>query len=802
MKVRFDSLNRFEVPKFYVCNPGSIYSNGLLTKIIGCLSDTSDEELVLNFNATSELNFRAYKTTREDPEENNYVRNLYRSLQNRRLVYVDSVGFFVISQVDEASSEQGRYKDIRAESCEIEIAQKALTYIEDGTYKFIDLLEQIVATLPMWLIGHIDDSVKEKYRTFESVSTELNTLEFFMENMQDAYECIFQFDIVKREINVYDQNNFVRQTPILFTGNDLVNSIEITESSDDLYTAISVFGANNLGISAVNPLGSNTIYDFSYYLSWMSPGLRAKVISWSRLVDEKKEPYLDLSRSYHTKLTEQSAHKYEMDALEQQATMYRRMRDNIVAENSTSNVAEYNAAIVESGGTGVSIQEDVDATLAEVDSKIAEVQSKYDAEKAGYQEASASLEATDASMKEIHDSVAIESYFSIEEYGELYNYIFEGSYTDEYITITDIMTHEEQFEQMKTLYDRAIIQLEKISQPTQEFTVDVENFIFQKEFEQWSEQLETGTLIHVELDTNDIAPLFLSNITINYHDRALNLTFGNRYKKFDPKSMFDNVLGDIQKTANTIEYIKDLLYPVANGEFNSMKEALQNSRNLTMAAALASTNEEVIIDGSGYTGRRRLDSGEYDPRQIKITGRSIVFTDDAWESAKVAIGEIILDDDTTVYGINAKVIMGDIILGNELHIIDDQGRDIFTVIDDRVEANVSSFKISVENKLSGQEASSIVTETGYTFGADGLIISKSDEELTNRLDNTGMYVDYNNENILTANDKGVNAINLHARQYLICGDNSRFENYYTRKVYESGHVEITMNRTGCFYIGE
>lgn len=83
---------------------------------------------------------------------------------------------------------------------------------------------------------------------------------------------------------------------------------------------------------------------------------------------------------------------------------------------------------------------------------------------------------------------------------------------------------------------------------------------------------------------------------------------------------------------------------------------------------------------------------------------------------------------------------------------------------------------------------SITTSTGYTFDQDGLHIQKSDEDMENLLDNTGMYVNRGSDNILTANNEGVNAINLRSRQYLIIGSNSRIENYES-------------NRTACFYIG-
>lgn len=85
----------------------------------------------------------------------------------------------------------------------------------------------------------------------------------------------------------------------------------------------------------------------------------------------------------------------------------------------------------------------------------------------------------------------------------------------------------------------------------------------------------------------------------------------------------------------------------------------------------------------------------------------------------------------------------------------------------------------------------VETESGYRFDADGLTISKSGEQMANLLDNTGMYVTRDGNEILTANHAGVTAVNLHAKEYLIVGKGegrSRFEDY--------GAL-----RTGCFWVG-
>lgn len=103
-----------------------------------------------------------------------------------------------------------------------------------------------------------------------------------------------------------------------------------------------------------------------------------------------------------------------------------------------------------------------------------------------------------------------------------------------------------------------------------------------------------------------------------------------------------------------------------------------------------------------------------------------------------------------------------------------------------LEQNAQSITISVQ-EIREKGVSRVETETGYTFDKDGMRISKSGEEMENRLDNTGMYVTRSGEGILTANNQGVQALNLTARQYLVAGQHARFEDY-------------TEGRTACFWI--
>lgn len=112
------------------------------------------------------------------------------------------------------------------------------------------------------------------------------------------------------------------------------------------------------------------------------------------------------------------------------------------------------------------------------------------------------------------------------------------------------------------------------------------------------------------------------------------------------------------------------------------------------------------------------------------------------------------------------------------------------ILSNQINITVTETEQKIKDAVGGID--SVTTSTGYTFGADGLRIAKQGEQMENKLDNTGMYVTRDNVPILTANNKGVTALNLTAHQYLIVGQNSRFEDYTG----DGGEA-----RTGCFWIG-
>ena len=119
---------------------------------------------------------------------------------------------------------------------------------------------------------------------------------------------------------------------------------------------------------------------------------------------------------------------------------------------------------------------------------------------------------------------------------------------------------------------------------------------------------------------------------------------------------------------------------------------------------------------------------------------------------------------------------------------DDLGNRI-TDIERKAELAMTPEQVQIKiSEALADGVTSVTTETGFVFNSDGLTISKNDSEISTNIDEDGMSVMKGAEEVLTADNTGVNAINLTSRQYLIVGSNSRFEDYGS-------------DRTGCFFIG-
>lgn len=279
MNFEFDINKSYEIPIITLCNPDF--------SVITDITNVTNLHIKPRFNAVSEANFDVYKN------------DFYDLVSKNRLLKIQGFGYFVIVSVTETNEGTSPYKSITAYSYEYTLNSKGAN-IKDGTYKFYDpvspkdtLLQKLLEIAPSWKIGTVSSSLWNRYRTFEIPTNSLYY--FLMEDVEKAYECIFDFDTENKLINAYTSEDIVKDTDISFSFHNLIKNVKIEETTKDIITCLSVHGSGDFTISEVNPLGTSNIYDFSYYLNenWMQKSLIDAIKKWDKKVKGSEKTYTE-----------------------------------------------------------------------------------------------------------------------------------------------------------------------------------------------------------------------------------------------------------------------------------------------------------------------------------------------------------------------------------------------------------------------------------------------------------------------------------------------------------------------------
>lgn len=420
-------------------------------------------------------------------------------------------------------------------------------------------------------------------------------------------------------------------------------------------------------------------------------------------------------------------------------------------------------------------------------------------------------DALNAVKKEIQDALNLKNYLG-SYWPMMYVYRREESYENSNY-ISDGMDTPELFKHALDFLDIAIGEVHKASIIKQTVTTDLKNLLVIKEFQSLADNFEVGNFVRVKVD-GDVKKMRLLSYQIDFSDLSnISVTFSNVVQRYDSTKELRDKLNSAASMSSSYGAVTR---QAENGSdaYERVSGWFRDGLAMTQMKLLNDAdNQNMVYDEHGILMRQKdelLD--EYNPIQMKWINSTLAITPDNWETTSAVFGKFYYRDPATGeykvgYGVNGEKVIGDLIMGNNMRIIDSNGNDIFTIMDNRVairvdaldgrmtslEQDADSINIRVQNlENSPNEVDHVTTTTGYTFGADGLNIHKDGEEMENLLDNTGMYVKRSGENVLVANNEGVEAINLKSRQFLIVGKNSRFEDF------DNG---TDHNRTACFYIG-
>ena len=366
-----------EQPTLVLCNADG--------KAIQTLGYTKELKANICYNEMSTITFDipAYVDGIKTPH--------YDEIIGMRIIDMIGWGRFILINPSLKNDGVKEIKSCKAYSLEYELTYKKF-FLEESTYSLWNplspddtILGMIMAELPSWNVGVVDDDLINKYRTLSSDNT--NIYNFIKSTLQQLYGCIFDFDTYTRTINVRSTANEAVSKPIYLSMDNLVKEIQIDEDTENIVTALDVCGGEDVDIRSVNPMGTNMIYNLDYFMNTtqFDQSLIDKWNSWKQSFEANQLTYYNISIERMLKtsaiLTEQAAlsdlKNIKLASLENERSVYVEYLAQHT-DKSSKDYSDFQAKLkdvnkrISKVKDEIATQEDIIDTLKESESELAD----------------------------------------------------------------------------------------------------------------------------------------------------------------------------------------------------------------------------------------------------------------------------------------------------------------------------------------------------------------------------------------------------------------------------------------------
>ncbi len=780
---KFDIYGRLEIPPLILCE--------ISKEKICKLYLSGNPEFDLNFISISKVSFTI-------PEIVNGKKYLYYDeVKELRMIYVPDYGYFQIRDIDEVSDGIKSYKSCVAYSAESMLSGKRVTNIK-GEYKLWNpinndetLMGILLNMIPGWEIGTVDGIVATRQRTVDITESDLYNI--FTNEFYQIFEAIFVFDYNNFKINIYDANKIFKDTGIILSFENLLKEVSITPQTDEIITALKVIGGDGLDISGVNPTG-DTIYNVSYFKDRMSDALQNQLNNYEVKYNSLIGKFSDLLIGYKNKNTElaylhSNAPEYNVNfQVNQDGTA-----KIIPSLSNESGLDQLNALIDTLNGVKSVRIAQGNIPYSDVNSILSSVQSMISAKESSINRIEKELEIIMTQILDIKEQLKMENNFSEAEWIELNGYFIYGTVQENGYTIYDNMTQEEKQQIRMDLLDYGKLVLEKSCVPKYLFKISSVNFLALSDFKKFQDEFELGTTFTLKTKENQIVKPLLLGVHLNFNDLSdFTLIYGNKTKvnegfDFSPFSNAISVSSNISFDLIKLEAMKKQANDVTKFLNNSLITAVNDIKSNEILTKYEMNEHGIRLYTYDYNTNEQLGFESW------WTGSILAFSDDNFTSAKLALGRIKAPNGGYVYGLNAEVIAGNIMISNELHIQNDS--NTFKV--DASGATLVNASLTVSK---GQNTIKIDPSNGFTIYKGS--ISDSNRQIYLGTDGNVYFrgaVNINNKAVIDANGNASFAyVDIYGGIIRLGGTEITPSSFYTN----CGLLEHSLMDETCLYLGE
>lgn len=663
-----DFLNNLEKPIIYIAKKDKTF--------LGAVSIYDDLSLTFNLNAYQTASFKIYR----DINGNKYEH--YDDFQEDRLIMVQGIGWYKI-HAETNIENTGISKSITANSLECTLCNKRLIDFECNTGEILyddyvktifydptnpkgSLLHRVLNVAPSWSVGHVDATLANKQRSFDE--DDIDIYSFLTGDVSEAFNCLFVFDTFNMTINAYDLDDYGEDTNIYISMDNLAQSMIESIDENSIITCYRVNGGDGIYINEVNPNSTNKIYNFEYYLPEMEESIQNKVKLYNEKYQSLKPQYEEIMKhlgdqigviqELETRLPDsldsKDWTKYGLDFLDSKVKSFKNI-DEVYCAQGMNKPNSFNYNLYQQN------LEDLNNVTAEYNKRKSEVDSATDV-----------YNSIIAERNAVQSQLDMDKWFTKDEWKTLDSYVVEETYSnDNYIT-TDNTTDTERFYIERQLYDVAWKDLSKKCRPQYQYTSTLSNVLTIPQFKGFLKYFQLGNFIRMATDYDTVIKLRLISFTVDYNDTSkIDVTFSDAIRVHGVCNDVASIISQANSAAMSFQFNKDQ-YDKSVNQSNFVEEMRKYGLDV---ANIPVKNQHQSWDETGMWFRQWDEQkNDFDPEQIKIINNQIVFSDDGFQSAKMAIGKIPIDKNgNTVYAVNAEAILGKLFLGEYLTLQNNSG---------------------------------------------------------------------------------------------------------------------------------
>ncbi len=690
-----DFLNNLEKPIIYIAKKDKTF--------LGTVSIYDDLSLIFNLNAYQTASFKIYRDINGKKYEH------YDDFQEDRLIMVQGIGWYKI-HVETNIENTGISKNITANSLECTLCNKRLIDFECNTGEILyddyvktifydpanpkgSLLNRVLNVAPSWSVGHVDATLANKQRSFDE--DDVDVYSFLTGDVSEAFNCLFIFDTFNMTINAYDLDNYGDDTNIYVSMDNIAQSMTESIDENSIITCYRVNGGDGIYINEVNPNSTNKIYNFEYYLPEMEESIQNKVKAYNEKYQSLKPQYEEIMKrlgdqigviqELETRLPDsldsKDWTKYGLDFLDSKVKSFKNI-DEVYCAQGMNKPDSFNYNLYQQN------LEDLNNVTAEYNKRKSEVDSATEV-----------YNFIIAERNAVQSQLDMDKWFTKDEWKTLDSYVVEETYSnDNYIT-TDNTTDTERFDIERQLFDVAWKDLSKKCRPQYQYSSTLSNVLTIPQFKGFLKYFQLGNFIRMATDYDTVIKLRLISFTVDYNDTSkIDVTFSDAIRVHDIYEDASSIQAQANSAAMSFQFNKDQ-YDKSVNQSNFVEEMRKYGLDV---ANIPVKNQHQSWDETGMWFRQwNEQKNDFDPEQIKIINNQIVFSDDGFKSAKMAIGKIPIDKNgNTVYAVNAEAILGKLFLGEYLTLQNNSGTYKFD--DDGFIAKGGNNSVRIQPNQSGE----------------------------------------------------------------------------------------------------